>query len=101
MCIRDRCETVLAKEEVENGECWRCGSTAIRKDMEQWFFRITDYADRLLEDIDLLEYWPERVRSMQRNWIGKSIGVIINFKVHETGAVSYTHLDVYKRQAIR
>lgn len=80
-----KCETVLAKEEVENGECWRCGSTAIRKDMEQWFFRITDYADRLLEDIDLLEYWPERVRSMQRNWIGKSIGVIINFKVHETG----------------
>ncbi|MHB1457608.1 MAG: leucine--tRNA ligase [Armatimonadota bacterium] len=80
-----KCETVLAKEEVENGECWRCSSPATRKDMEQWFFRITDYADRLLDDIDLLEEWPDRVRSMQRNWIGRSTGAIINFKVDGTG----------------
>ena len=79
------CQTVLANEEVEGGECWRCGSAAVRKDLEQWFFRITEYADRLLDDIDLLENWPERVRTMQRNWIGRSEGVIINFKVAETG----------------
>ncbi len=79
------CETVLANEEAEGGECWRCGSTVTRRDIEQWFFRITDYADRLLDDIDLLEDWPERVRAMQRNWIGRSEGVVIHFKVAETG----------------
>ncbi|MCL6518477.1 MAG: leucine--tRNA ligase [Armatimonadetes bacterium] len=79
------CQTVLANEEVEGGVCWRCGSTAVRKDLEQWFFKITEYADRLLQDIDLLEEWPERVRTMQRNWIGRSEGVVIKFKVAETG----------------
>jgi leucyl-tRNA synthetase len=79
------CQTVLANEEVEGGECWRCGSAAVRKDLEQWFFRITDYAERLLNDIDLLEDWPDRVRTMQRNWIGRSEGVVIHFKVSETG----------------
>ena len=79
------CRTVLANEEVEGGECWRCGSAAVRKDLEQWFFKITEYADRLLNDIDLLEDWPERVRAMQRNWIGRSEGVVIHFKVAETG----------------
>ena len=74
------CETVLANEEAEGGECWRCGSAVTRRDIEQWFFRITEYADRLLEDIDLLEDWPERVRTMQRNWIGRSEGVVIHFK---------------------
>jgi leucyl-tRNA synthetase len=66
-----RCETVLANEEAEGGECWRCGCAVTRKDIDQWFFRITDYADRLLDDIDLLDDWPERVRTMQRNWIGR------------------------------
>jgi len=80
-----KCETVLANEEAEGGVCWRCGSAVTRKDIEQWFFRITKYADRLLDDIDLLENWPERVRTMQRNWIGRSTGVIINFKVADTG----------------
>jgi len=79
------CETVLANEEAEGGECWRCHSAVTRKDIEQWFFRITEYADRLLDDIDLLEDWPERVRTMQRNWIGRSEGVVIHFKVAETG----------------
>ena len=80
-----KCETVLANEEAEGGVCWRCNSTVTRKDIEQWFFRITKYADRLLDDIDLLENWPDRVRTMQRNWIGRSTGVVINFKVAETG----------------
>ena len=80
-----KCETTLANEEAEGGECWRCGSAVTRKDIDQWFFRITEYADRLLDDIDLLENWPDRVRTMQRNWIGRSTGVIINFKVAETG----------------
>ena len=80
-----KCETVLANEEAESGTCWRCSSEVTRKDIDQWFFRITDYADRLLDDIDLLEDWPERVRTMQRNWIGKSEGVIVNFKVADTG----------------
>jgi leucyl-tRNA synthetase len=80
-----KCETTLANEEAEGGVCWRCGSQVTRKDIDQWFFRITDYADRLLDDIDLLENWPERVRTMQRNWIGRSTGVVINFKVAETG----------------
>lgn len=79
------CQTTLANEEAEGGECWRCGSTVTRKDIEQWFFRITDYADRLLADLDLLDDWPERVRIMQRNWIGRSEGVVIDFKVAETG----------------
>jgi leucyl-tRNA synthetase len=80
-----KCETTLANEEAEGGECWRCGSQVTRKDIDQWFFRITDYADRLLDDIDLLDNWPDRVRTMQRNWIGRSTGVIVNFKVAETG----------------
>ena len=80
-----KCETVLANEEAEGGVCWRCNSAVTRKDIEQWFFRITKYADRLLDDIDLLENWPDRVRTMQRNWIGRSTGVVINFKVAETG----------------
>lgn len=79
------CQTTLANEEAEGGECWRCGSTVTRKDIEQWFFRITDYADRLLADLELLDEWPERVRTMQRNWIGRSEGVIIDFSVAETG----------------
>ncbi|HEY3374411.1 MAG TPA: leucine--tRNA ligase [Candidatus Aquicultor sp.] len=75
------CETVLANEQVENGVCWRCGTPAEFRELEQWFFKITDYAERLLKDLDLLEGWPERVRIMQRNWIGKSEGALVDFKV--------------------
>ena len=69
------CNTVLANEQVEDGLCWRCDSEVEQKDMEQWFLRITDYADELLADLESLEGgWPERVLTMQRNWIGKSYG---------------------------
>ena len=75
------CKTVLANEQVEQGKCWRCKSLVEQKDLEQWYFKITKYADELLKDIDKLENWPERVKTMQRNWIGRSEGVEINFKI--------------------
>ncbi len=75
------CETVLANEQVEAGRCWRCGSVAELRDLEQWFFKITDYAERLLNDLDLLGGWPERVRVMQRNWIGRSEGAYVDFQI--------------------
>ncbi len=74
-----KCETVLANEQVEDGGCWRCDSTVQQKELEQWFFRITDYAEELLEYTDKLPGWPERVLVMQRNWIGKSYGCEIDF----------------------
>lgn len=77
------CETVLANEQVEAGICWRCGTPAEFRQLEQWFFKITDYAERLLKDLDMLEGWPERVRIMQRNWIGKSEGAYVDFKVKD------------------
>ncbi len=73
------CQTSLANEQVVEGACERCETKVIRKNLEQWFFKITAYADRLLEDLKLLEGWPERVRIMQENWIGKSTGVEIDF----------------------
>ncbi len=74
------CETVLANEQVVDGNCWRHSSTAVeQKELEQWYLKITDYADELLADIDTLEHWPERVKTMQRNWIGRSEGVDIRF----------------------
>src|SRR3990172_5158032 len=80
-----RCQTVLANEQVVDGCCWRHESTPVeQKELEQWFFRITDYADALLEDMNQLESWPERVLAMQRNWIGKSVGARIDFKVSGT-----------------
>jgi leucyl-tRNA synthetase len=79
------CATVLANEQVENGLCWRCSSVVTHKDLEQWFFRITAYAEELLAHCDKLTDWPERVLTMQRNWIGKSIGVEVDFTVEGTG----------------
>lgn len=76
----DNDKTVLANEQVENGRCWRCGEEVTKKRMTQWFFRITAYADELLEDIDNLD-WPEKIKTMQRNWIGKSKGAEIEFEV--------------------
>jgi len=75
------CSTVLANEQVEDGECWRCGSTVEMKELEQWFFRITAYADELLEHTERLPGWPERVLVMQRNWIGKSVGAEVDFRL--------------------
>jgi leucyl-tRNA synthetase len=77
------CETVLANEQVEDGRCWRCDSVVIQKDLEQWFFRITQYAEELLQACDRLTNWPSRVLIMQRNWIGKSQGVEIDFPLAE------------------
>ncbi len=73
------CETVLANEQVIDGRCWRCDSVVTQKELEQWFFRITDYAEELLQDLDKLAGWPDKVLTMQRNWIGKSIGAEIDF----------------------
>ena len=80
------CMTVLANEEVEEGACWRCHSGVERKELRQWFLRITAYADRLLEDLKSLEHWPSRVKLMQENWIGRSEGSTVIFREKETGA---------------
>ena len=74
-------QTVLANEQVVDGKCWRCDTTVERREIAQWFMRITDYADELLADIDKLDGWPEQVRTMQRNWIGRSEGVEMHFDV--------------------
>jgi len=73
------CETVLANEQVVDGVCWRCDSAVVQKELEQWFLRITDYAEELLNDLDKLDGWPDKVLTMQRNWIGKSTGAEIDF----------------------
>lgn len=73
-------KTVLANEQVEAGHCWRCGSLVEKKSMKQWFFKITDYADSLLEEIEDLD-WPQKIKTAQTNWIGKSVGAEISFKV--------------------
>jgi leucyl-tRNA synthetase len=77
----EKCQSVLANEEAEGGKCWRCESEVIQKDMEQWFFKITTYADRLLEDLDKIE-WHEKIKTMQRNWIGKSYGTEVEFEIN-------------------
>ena len=77
-CENDK--TVLANEQVEAGKCWRCGEEVSKKEMTQWFFKITAYADELLKDIDQLD-WPEKIKTMQRNWIGKSEGAEIEFEI--------------------
>ena len=74
-------QTVLANEQVEDGCCWRCNTPVERKEIPQWFIKITDYAQELLDDLDKLEDWPEQVKTMQRNWIGRSEGVDIEFTV--------------------
>ncbi|HEX3173140.1 MAG TPA: leucine--tRNA ligase [Solirubrobacterales bacterium] len=80
-CPKDA--TVLANEQVVDGRCERCGTPVEQRRLEQWFFRITEYADRLLADFDLLESWPEHVITMQRNWIGRSEGAEVTFRCEE------------------
>ncbi len=75
-------KTVLANEQVENGKCWRCGHEVEKKKMKQWFFKITDYADELLRDIDHVD-WPERIKTAQKNWIGRSEGAEITFAIDD------------------
>src|SRR6202044_2751689 len=77
-----KCCTVLANEQVVNGRCWRHEDTVVeQRELEQWFLRITQYADELLRDLDKLGDWPEKVRTMQRNWIGRSEGTLVDFKL--------------------
>ena len=87
-------ETVLANEQVIDGKGWRSGANVEIKEIDQWFIRITDYADQLLNDLDDLEQWPEQVKTMQRNWIGKSVGINIIFDLSQT-IREFTHFDVY------
>ncbi|MGE5244550.1 MAG: leucine--tRNA ligase [Betaproteobacteria bacterium] len=91
------CQTVLANEQVVDGACWRCGTTVVPRDLEQWFFKITEYADQLLEGLDTLTDWPEKVVVMQRNWIGRSEGARVRFPLvgAEQGSVEVftTRLD--------
>lgn len=90
------CQTVLANEQVVDGCCERCGAPVGKKNLSQWYFKITDYADRLLGNLDKLEGWPEKVKTMQRNWIGKSHGAEVEFKVQdrdETLTVYTTRVD--------
>lgn len=79
-------KTVLANEQVEAGHCWRCGSLVEKKSMKQWFFKITDYADSLLEEIEDLD-WPQKIKTAQTNWIGKSVGAEICFALSETASL--------------
>ena len=79
----EECATVLANEQVIDGKCWRCDSVVTKKNLWQWFLKITDYAEVLLDDLDKLEGWGDNVKTMQANWIGKSYGTILKFKVKE------------------
>lgn len=76
-------QTVLANEQVIDGCCWRCDTKVERKEIPQWFIKITAYADELLNDLDKLDHWPDTVKTMQRNWIGRSEGVEITFNVND------------------
>ena len=82
-----KCLTVLANEQVEQGACWRCETPAEQRDLDQWFFRITRYAAELLDDLPGMTGWPERVRTMQENWIGRSEGCYLDFRVEGSGAI--------------
>jgi leucyl-tRNA synthetase len=93
------CNTVLANEQVVNGGCWRCGTTVTTRDLEQWFFRITHYADELLEAAERLPGWPEKVLTMQQNWIGRSEGARVRFalelKPDTAGEGGSTFIEVF------
>lgn len=90
------CQTVLANEQVVDGTCERCGTLVGKKNLSQWYFKITDYAERLLDNLDILDGWPNKVKIMQRNWIGKSHGAEVEFKIkgrEETLTVFTTRVD--------
>jgi len=79
------CNTVLANEQVIDEGCWRCDTKVVQKELDQWFFKITDYAEELLRDADMLTGWPEKVVTMQKNWIGRSEGIEVDFRIDGTG----------------
>jgi len=81
----DKCKTVLANEQVKDDKCWRCTEEVEEREIEQWFFKITEYADELNDELDKLQGWPENVKKLQKNWIGKSYGTDIDFIIRETG----------------
>ena len=81
-----KCVTVLANEQVDDGRCWRCESEVDARELDQWFLKITDYAEELLEGCDTLTEWPDRVLTMQRHWIGKSVGAEVRFPVVDPNA---------------
>jgi len=85
------CHTVLANEQVVEGACWRCDTPVVRKNLAQWFIKITDYAEELLNDLDTLEGWPAKVVGMQRNWIGRSTGTEVSFGIEGSDA----KLDIF------
>src|ERR1700730_1660297 len=85
-------QTVLANEQAEGAVCWRCGAAVERRNLAQWFFKITDYVERLLAGLERLDGWPERIRTMQRNWIGKSEGVTFSVDVEN---VEGAQIDVF------
>ncbi len=89
------CQTVLANEQVVDGKCERCKTEVTKKNLSQWYLKITDYADRLLDNLDKLEGWPDKVKTMQRNWIGKSYGANINFAIKDSDKV----LEVFTTRA--
>lgn len=92
----EKCHTVLANEQVIEGKCWRCDSEVTKKNLSQWFFKITEYSEELLKDLELLKGWGDNVKTMQENWIGKSEGSIIKFKVAELDDVE---IPVYTTRA--
>jgi len=89
------CQTVLANEQVVDGGCWRCGTPVEHRDLEQWFFRITEYADELLSAIDGLSDWPDKVLTMQRNWIGRSEGTHVAFPLLDATGRAVEDIDVF------
>ncbi|MBK8904415.1 MAG: leucine--tRNA ligase [Anaerolineaceae bacterium] len=92
------CQTILANEQVEQGRCWRCDSEVTRKELAQWYFKITDYADRLLADLDTVT-WPENIKAMQRNWIGRSTGAEVVFEVNSPQMTQISQMN--KHQSVK
>jgi leucyl-tRNA synthetase len=91
-----KCATVLANEQVVNGCCWRHEDTLVeQRELEQWFLRITQYAEELLRDLDKLEAWPDRVRTMQRNWIGRSEGALVDFALDGTAGPAGSTISIF------
>ncbi|MBA3915337.1 MAG: class I tRNA ligase family protein, partial [Acidobacteriales bacterium] len=91
-----KCATVLANEQVVGGHCWRHEDTLVeQRELEQWFFRITEYAEELLRDLDRLEGWPEKVRTMQRNWIGRSEGAMLDFTLEGPAGAAGSKITVF------
>ena len=98
------CQTVLANEQVVDGGCWRCGTDVETRDLEQWFLRITRYADELLERTEQLDQWPAKVLTMQRNWIGRSEGALVRFPVVAAGESAPTSdeaIEVFTTRSTR